>query len=154
MSLSKSKSKRRMWIILNYGFLLTSVLFALIGENFGWSLLVKISFWVSVAICLLTLRSVHFKTGLWKLVHAKVDTLDEREIQLILGSLRYAYTLFSIIALSAVLCMIVFEMESAIMQFVIFWALLYLAHTLPSSIIGWTEYRIPAQHEEDKCLQS
>ena len=153
MSLSESKSKRRMCIILNYGFLLTSVLFALIGESFGWSLLVKISFWVSVAICLLTLWSIHFKTGLWKLVHAKVDDLDEREIALTHNSLRYAYGIFSIIVLTTILYMIVFDMGSQILRFVVFWALLYLAHTLPSSIIGWTEYRVPAKSEEDKCLQ-
>ncbi len=147
MSISESKSKRRMWIILNYGFLLTSVLFALTGENFGWSLIVKISFWVSVAICLLTLRSIHFKTGLWKLVHTKVDDLDEREIQLTHNSLRYAYGTFSIIVLTAILYMTVFEVGSQVLRFVIFWALLYLAHTLPSSIIGWTEYRMPVHKD-------
>jgi hypothetical protein len=153
MSISKSKSKRRMSIILNYGFLLTSLIFAFIGEYYEWSLYVLVCFWGSVAFCLLTFGSIHFKTGLWRLVHAKVETLDEREMQLTLGSLRYSYTIFTILALLVILCTVIFGVGSQTLRLIIFWVLLYLAHTLPSSIIGWTEYRMPIHKKEDKCLQ-
>ncbi len=131
-----------MGITINYGFLLSILLFACAGEAFGWTVWVKVCFWLSVIAGLLTFFTVHVMTGLWRLVHAKVDTLDEREIQLTLGSLRYAYGFFSVTALLAILVMAVFGFGSQTLRLVVFWVLLYLAHTLPSSVIAWTERRV------------
>ena len=142
MGISESISKRRTGIAINYGFLLTTILFALAGEAFGWTVWIKVCFWLSVIVGLATFLSVHVMTGLWRLVHTKVDTLDEREIQLTLGSLRYAYGFFSVTALLAILFMAVFGFGSQNLRLVVFWVLLYLAHTLPSSVIAWTERRV------------
>ena len=142
MSVSESKPKRRLWIIINHILLLATLISAFAGETAGWGIWIKICFWLSVAAGLAVFYSLHFRTGLWRLAHAKADTLDEREIQLTLGALRYAYGLFSVIALLTILAMVVFGFGSQILRLVIFWVLLYLAHTLPSSVIAWTENRV------------
>jgi len=148
MGVSKSLLKRRVGAVVNYGFLLITLLLGLAGHLFGWSVATKVGFWLSVVFVIVTFFPIHVRTGLWRLAHAKVDTLDEREIQLTLGSLRYAYSLFSIFALLVILVMAVFGFGSQALRLVVFWVLLYLAHTLPSSILAWTMTRVPAQTDE------
>ena len=50
-----------------------------------------------------TFIPLHIRTGLWRLVHAKVEKLDEREIQQNLESLRYSYVIFAISSLLIIL---------------------------------------------------
>jgi hypothetical protein len=81
-------------------------------------------------------------TGLWRLVHAGEDEIDEREMQLTLGSLKYAYAIFAITVLMGLLLLAVFGYGSQPFRLTLFWAMVYLAHTLPSSIIAWSQPKV------------
>lgn len=148
MGAYKSLSKRRMGVAVNYGFLFLSLLLSSGGHAFGWSIETKVGFWLSVIFVIVTFIPIHIRTGLWRLAHAKVDKLDEREILQTLESLRQAYIVFSIVSLLIIITSVVFGLGSRTQQLVVFWVLFYLAHTLPSSILAWTATRVPAQTEE------
>lgn len=84
------------------------------------------------------------KTGLWRMVHAKANELDERQIMVTHESLRYSYGIFSILTLLVIFTNELLE-EFTIVDLPllpIFAVLLYLAHTLPAMIIAWTEKEI------------
>lgn len=148
MGASKSLTKRRIGVAVNYGLLLLSLFFSIAGHSLGWTDAIKVAFWLSVTFVLVTFFPIHIKTGLWRLAHAKIGTLDEREIQQTLESLRQAYIVFTIISLLMIITSVVLGLGSQTQQLVVFWLLLYLAHTLPSSILAWTITHIPAQTEE------
>ncbi len=148
MGVSESLTKRRIGVAVNYGFLLLTLLFSMAGHLFGWSVEIKIVFWLSVIFVIVTFYPIHIQTGLWRLAHAKVGTLDEREIQQTLESLRRAYIVFSIVSLLIIITSVIFGLGSQTQQLTVFWVLIYLAHTLPSSILAWTVNRVPAQTEE------
>lgn len=140
-------SKRRWGVVVNYIFLLLILILSMEGYLFGWSIVTKIGFWLSIIIVIATFFPVHVQTGLWRLAHARADVLDEREIQQNLGSLRHAYVAFSIICLLIFLALVFFQ-PGQIQSLVIFWVLLYLAHTLPSSILAWTATRVAIPDEQ------
>ena len=148
MSLSTSLSKRRIAVIINYGFLFMTLLLSQTGQLFEWSI------WTKVCFCLLTISVIatyfplHVRTGLWRLGHAKIDILDEREVQQNLKSLRHAYIIFTIASLLIILTLVVFGSGSQTQQLALFWVLFYLAHTLPSSILAWTMSHVPARNED------
>jgi hypothetical protein len=148
MGVSESQSKRRAGVILNYSLLFLTLLLSLGGQLFGWTIGVKIGFWLAVVLVLITFVSVHLRTGLWRLAHTKVRRLDERELHQTLESLRHAYVVFTIVSLLVVLGFVVTGLGDQTQQLVMFWILLYLAHTLPSSVLAWTMPRVPAQAGE------
>jgi len=148
MSLSESISKRRSVAVINYGFLFLSLLLSLAGHWSGWTSATIVCFWMSVVVVLVTFYPLHIQTGLWRLVHTKVDRMDEREIQQVLEALRHAYVAFSIAVLLIILSLVILGLGDQTNQLVVFWVLLYLAHTLPSSIFAWTVTRVPTQTEE------
>jgi len=135
-------------VALNYALLVLTLALSIEGYLFGWSTLTKVGFWISAILVVATFVPVHIKTGLWRLAHAKADALDEREAQQTLQSLRCAYVIFSIAALLIILSLVFLDLGGQTEQLVVFWVLLYLAHTLPSSILAWTSPRVPAQNEE------
>jgi hypothetical protein len=148
MSTSNSLTKRRMGVAVNYGLLLLSLFFSIAGNSLGWSVAIKVAFWLSAMFVLVTFFPIHIKTGLWRLAHAKIGTLDEREIQQTLESLRQAYIVFTIISLLIIITSVILGLGSQSQQLVVFWVLLYLAHTLPSSILAWNITYVPAQAEK------
>jgi hypothetical protein len=148
MSLFESKSKRRGAVVLNYGFLLLTLLLSLASIFFGWKTVITVCFSLSVIGVLSSFYPLHIQTGLWRLAHSKMERLDEREIRQTLESLRYAYIVFSITALVLLLALIIFELSSQVLKLVIFWILVYLAHTLPSSVLAWTVTLVPAHNHE------
>jgi hypothetical protein len=148
MGVFESMSQRRLVVAINYAFLLFSLLIGVAGYSSGWTAATRVCFWISVLIVLVTFYPLHIRTGLWQLVHTRVDRMDEREIQQTLESLRRAYVVFSIFTLLVILVSAIFSISGQTLQLVIFWVLLYLAHTLPSSILAWTLTRVPAQTEE------
>ena len=147
MSISGSLSRRRMAVVINYGLLFLTLLLSLTAHLFEWAV------WAKVCFCLLTIAVIatfiplHVRTGLWRLAHAKVDALDEREMQQNLESLRHAYIVYAIASLLIILTLVVFGSSGQAQQLAVFWILLYLAHTLPSSILAWSE-SLSREHKE------
>ena len=96
MSNDEKQSERQVEIIVNYLSLLTLTFIFYYGKTheFGYPLI------AGGAICLLiaqfTFKRLYMKTGLWKLTHAKIEKLDERELQLTHNALRLSYSIFTI----------------------------------------------------------
>ena len=141
MSMSTSLSKRRAVVVINYSLLLATLLLSQTGHWFEWSIVTKAGFIVLVISVIATFFPLHMRTGLYRLAHAKVETLDERELQKNLESVRYAYLAFTVISLLIILTIVVFGSGGQTQQLAVFWILLYLAHTLPSSFLAWTATR-------------
>jgi len=95
----------------------------------------------ALALAIATFVVFHFRTRLWKLVHAPTQELDERQLQVTDKSLRYAYSIFSITCLLILAYCFYGLMESrdSAMGALVLSSLIYMAHTLPSSIIAWME---------------
>ena len=87
---------------------------------------------------MISLVVTYVKTGLWKFTHKSLDKLDEREVLLTSKSLRYAYSIFTIIVLGLLLSFSVIERQINIVLVV---SLILVAHILPASVIAWTQKR-------------
>jgi hypothetical protein len=151
MSKLLSKPARRFGVIVNYS---SAILFAMVfcfGEYAHWSAplaLVAVLAVFSVAISsYLTL----IRAGLWRLTHTSVEKLDEREIQVTHTSLRHSYTIFTGFSLALIAFMVLSVRFSFItlthrghysFGLIVLILLQYLVHTLPASIIAWTEKEV------------
>jgi len=135
-----SKAKRRIGVIANYASLIILLILFYSAEYLGWNVIFTIGIIAMFTVFLITYIKVQVKTGLWRLVHTKIEKLDEREIQVTHESLRYSYAIFSVICLAIMLIYSV--AESGSISVLIVAGLIYLAHTLPSSVIAWTERKV------------
>jgi len=77
-----------------------------------------------------------YKTRLWHLVHVSDKELDERELQVTNTGLKYAYAIFTVSALVVVWWHNIAETHVNGLTAA---GLLYLAHILPATVIGWRE---------------
>lgn len=143
---SVSAKRRRAGVVLNY---LSLVLFLALfraGLPGGWSVAKAAAIVAVLAVSVWSFVDVHVGTGLWRLAHAPHDRLDEREIQMTRDSLRYAYAVFSVVALIVMFVVAIFGIRGFGQLGVLVPAVLtYAAHTLPSSVIAWTEKTIAAE---------
>lgn len=137
-----SKSTRRIAVIVNYGCILMILVFFGIGKYEGWSAPLVAGAIAAAIVAVVSFILLHMGTRLWKLVHTKVDKLDEREVQITHESLRNSYAIFTVISLLVLMCIALLAGRDDSFLMFIFASLLYLAHTLPSSIIAWTEREI------------
>ena len=71
------------------------------------------------------------------MVHTSLKNLDEREMQVVLNALRYAYSIFAIICLIIIYAFAIAEYQP--IDVLLAGGLLYLAHTLPAAIVDWNE---------------
>lgn len=137
-----SRKKRRIGVVLNIAALLIAViLFELMRFNAGIGTTAGV---ISIGLFLLlvigTFMAVFGATGIWKLSHQKMKSLDERQIQVVLNATRISYSVFVILVLILIYGYAI--MEKGPIDVVIAVALLYLAHLLPASILAWTEKEI------------
>ncbi len=133
------KSNRRIAVVINYGCVILFLVFFYAGNYFGWSLPVVIGTVVAVIATLISFILLHIRTRLWKLVHTRIEDLDERQVQVTHESLRHSYSIFSVLSLIVLMCIALLSGGRDSTLIMIFASLLYLAHTLPASIIAWTE---------------
>jgi len=141
MEREMSTRRRRIGVAINYLSILLILVFFYLGKYAGWSIPLIIGEMAAVAIAVATFVVFHLRTRLWKLVHASILELDERELQVTDKSLRYAYSIFSITCLLILAYCFYYLTESgdSAMGALVLFSLIYLAHTLPSSIIAWME---------------
>jgi hypothetical protein len=135
MEKKSEKRKNRVWCVINY----TSLSFILIlfyaGKSLQWPLILIIFEMGLTAFFILSLRMAFIKSKLWRFVHLSEKELDEREIQLILRSLKYSYSIFTIVCLVVIYGFAVAAQGP--IDVLLAGALLYLAHTLPAAVVGW-----------------
>jgi hypothetical protein len=141
-----SKAKRRTGVIVNYFSLLLFLIIFYVAERTGLSTLLIVTGVVALVAIVISFIFAYVRTRLWKLVHRKVDELDERQVQITHESLRYSYGIFSVICLAIILASELIRQWSASADHLslmpILAALIYLAHTLPASVLAWTEKEV------------
>lgn len=136
-----SRSNRRIWVVINYLSLIMLIILYRLGHFKGWSVLIVVSLIVVFITLQFSFSRLHKKTGLWKLVHTSVKELDEREIQITHEALRYSYSIFVITCLLIIFIFSILEID-LIIDVISGVTLLYLAHTLPASVIAWAEREV------------
>lgn len=137
-----SAMNRRIWVLINYiclGLLLFSFYS---GELVERTTVIYAALAFALIVGLISFFLVHINTGLWKLVHSKIDKLDERQVQVTHGALRHSYSIFTILALIILLIIALSGGYDDANIIMIFASLLYLAHTFPSSVLAWTEKEV------------
>ena len=77
------------------------------------------------------------RTKLWKFTHTQITTLDEREIQVLYKSLRISYIFIVIFTVTILYLMSLTGFTRV--NVVLASGLLYLAHILPASLLGWNK---------------
>lgn len=142
MSQYNSIFNRRLFVVINYLCLVLLLLLFYFGKYFEWNVLIFAGLGVMLIVNMATFRVLHLKTKLWKQVHSKTEHLDERQIKRTLESIKLSYTIFAIVCLVIILSISVMAGKHDSMIMLISVSLIYLAHTLPSSILAWTEKEI------------
>ena len=137
MKNQNSITQNRVWIILNYLSLVAGMLLFYAVKIYHLPLSFSMFEIGIFAIFLFSLFKAFIQTKFWKIVHTSSKKLDEREFQVVLNALRYAYGIFVIICLVIIYAFAVAEYHP--IDVVLAGGLLYLAHTLPAAIIGWNE---------------
>ena len=150
MNSEQAKSRRRNFVVINTLFLIImNICFYFVYQHKNLSHVVDVVGLMALALVAVTFVRVHVKSGLWKLTHADTGDLDERELQITHNALGRAYVWFTIICLSLMMIHAVMFRVVSGMDFVITMplvaSLIYLAHTLPGSILGWTETEVPGE---------
>ena len=135
-----TRKDRRIGVIVNYICLMLLIAIFFTGEHYGWSIPLIGGIIVAFLVVIISFNRVQIKTGLWNLAHTKTKGLDEREMQVTHEALRASYSIFSIVCL--VIIYVNSIAEKGNIHILIFAAVLYLAHTLPSSVIAWTEKEV------------
>ncbi len=149
MSQTNPQSRRGL-IIINYLSLVTmNVCFAFVYKQRGASHLIDAAGFVAIILVMATFIPVHIQSGLWKLTHTASDKLDERELQVTHKSLSRAYSGFTVVSLAIMMAHAVLYSLVPALDFVITMplvaSLIYFAHTLPGSILAWTENEVPGE---------
>ena len=143
--MKNQKLQNRFWIVLNLISLVLLLMFFYLGKFSKWQIIFIIAEILSIAIFIVSLYLGFIKTKFWKLVHSKSKNLDEREMNVVLNALKYAYSIFAIICLVIIYAFAVAEYHP--IDVVLAGGLLYLAHTLPAVIVGWNEEIITMEND-------
>ena len=137
MKNQKSRKQNRVWILLNYLSLIAGMLLFYTVKFRHWPLYFLLFETGIFAIFLISFLKAFIKTKFWKMVHTSYKNLDEREMQVVLNALRYAYSVFTIVCLIIIYAFAIAEYHS--IDVLLAGGLLYLAHTLPAAVGGWNE---------------
>ncbi len=141
-----SQSKRKLWVLVNYGALILLLVMFYLGARSGFNPTLWAVGGFAVILLVLSFVKVYARTRLWRFVHTNASKLDEREMGVTYESLRVSYGAFAVVCLAIFL---VSELarerflggfEVSLMPIIV--ALIYLAHTLPASVVAWTEREI------------
>ncbi len=143
---------RRIQVMVNYAALLLmniAFYFVFTGEN--TSHIYDVIGLTSIIVVGVTFRSVHWKTGIWKLAHTKSEELDERELSLTHWALSQSYAWFAVICLVIMFAFSLTGRMNFCPQYTISMplvvSLIYLSHTLPCSMIAWKAGKLPEDIE-------
>ena len=144
MTAKNYRTRNRYWIIITYLNLLALLVFFNTGRSYHWPLFTVIFSSGLLVIFLISFIRTFIKTGFWSMVHTSPDNLDERELQVNLNSLKYAYSIFTILCLIIVYIFALTEFLQ--IDIVLAGGLLILAHTLPAAIAGWNETYVATEN--------
>lgn len=135
-----ARTYRKSGVILNYLCLFLFVALFYSTEHItGWNSIVIICTLLLLVMTVITFIKVYVKSGLWKLIHSKIEKLDDREIYVTHEALRYAYAIISVVLLIIIFVMALTSMGKDALGPVLPASLIYFAHTLPSAVIVWKD---------------
>ena len=148
----ENMKRKRIQVTVNYAALLLmniAFYFVYIGKNA--SHIYDVIGLTSIIVVGVTFRSVHWKTGIWKLTHTKSRELDERELTLTHWALSQSYAWFAVICLVIMFAFALSSRMNICPQYTIsiplVGSLIYLSHTLPGSMIAWKTGKLPEDTE-------
>jgi fumarate reductase subunit C len=141
MSQPLSVKSRKILVIINYICLPLILALFYLGKYHGWSYPIPIGLAILLIVNIVTFRIVHLKTKLWHQFHSGdvASKLDERQIIKTLESIRASYNIFAVISLMVIFVIAWTAGQNDSMLMIVYVVLIYFAHTLPSSIMAWTE---------------
>lgn len=132
----------RRGVVLNDSGLAAAAAVFLAGEYEGWNSRLVAALVVAVGVVATTFVTTYVRTGLWRLVHAAVADLDEREVEWTHEALRRSYRVITgvtLMVLTALFFLIRFSVDLLTFRghFSLGLALLiglgYLVNTLPAA---------------------
>ena len=135
----------RRGVVLNYGGLAAATAAFLVGEYHGWNVGLAVVAAGALAVLLVTFATTYVRTGLWRLVHAGVAQLDERETQWTREALLRAYRIVVILSLVLIaLFSLAIRFAVDLLTFrghfslglALMMALFYLVNTLPAALLA------------------
>ena len=139
MEMRKSIKKRRIGVIFTLLSLCSMVLlfeYCKVEQRDNAIIAIEI---IPIIIFVVSFVLTFIKTGLWAFIHKPLKKLDEREVILTSKSLRYAYSIFTVLTLILLLS---FAVSNTPIDVVIVVSLILFAHLLPASYIAWTEKEV------------
>ncbi|MHC4814635.1 MAG: hypothetical protein ACYTKC_01880 [Planctomycetota bacterium] len=150
MDNENARAKRRGTVVINYLCLvMMNVCYYFVWAYKDMTHVVDVVGIGALVVVGITFIRAHWKTGLWRLTHAKADALDERQLQITHTALSRSYAWFAVICLvimltHAVVYRLVPGLDFALSVPLVV-SLIYLAHTLPGSVLAWTETEVPGK---------
>lgn len=142
MSQPLSLQNRKWLVIINYICLPLFLILFYVGKYQGWSYLIFAGLAILLMVSVATFRILHLKTKLWQQFHSKDAQLDERQIKRTLESIKMSYSIFAVTSLVVIFVIAWMAGQHDSMLMLVYVALIYFAHTLPSSILAWTDKEI------------
>ena len=126
-------------IITNYLSLAVCIIWFYIMKIYQWPLSGVLFGTGIFTIFLISIFKAFIKTKFRRIVHLSSEKHDAREMQIVLNALKYAYSLFSVVCLITIYASAITEYPINVLPA---GGLLYLAYTLPASIVGWNRENI------------
>ena len=144
MSQPLSIQNRKIFVLINYICLPLILALFYWGKYHGWHYLIIIGLAILLVVSATTFKALHLKTKLWHQFHSKhtLEQLDERQIRRRLESITMSYSVFAVTSLVVIFLIAWSAGQNESMLMLVYASLIYLAHTLPSSILAWTEKEI------------
>lgn len=154
MTRQQQRARTRDWVFINYAAILAAVALPLLATMWDLVVLAVAVLLVLVAVLTVSYQRAFGRTGLWRLTHTPAEDLDEREQHLTRTALATAYRWMAVTTLVAIYGIILVHdpmvgtwlawlKPSALVLPV---GLIYIAHTLPAALIGWSE--LPPEENE------
>jgi hypothetical protein len=144
MERTMTRQALRRGVALNYGGLTLAIAAFLAGEYRGWNVGLAGIVAGALGVLVVTFTTTYVRTGLWRLVHAKVEQLDEREIQWTHTALLRAYRIVMVLSL-VLLALFSLSIRFAVdlltfrghfsLGLALMMALFYLVNTLPAALL-------------------
>ncbi len=135
-----SKTKRQIWISMNFLSLVAIIVFYYASKYFAEPLVFLVGGAISAIVLIISFIKVYAQTGLWKMVHSGKHNLDERQMEVVMNALRYSYVIFAISVLILIYGFTLFVKGP--IHVLVAGGFLYFAHILPAAIIGFRENEI------------
>ena len=150
MDMKDDRAKRRGTVVLNYLCLvIMNVCFYCVWIYKDMTHVVDAVGIGALIVVVVTFIRVHRKTGLWLLTHTRADSLDERQLEITHNALSHSYSWFTVICLVIMMAhAVVYGLVPGLnfaLSMPLGCSLIYLAHTLPGSVLAWTETEVPRE---------